>query len=111
MGKWLMMLCKICVIIYKHNQDSFAQQENDDIEQLLEVARDLSVDDTDDDPDDEPELFTSEIDITLPMGPTLLSDNALNEKIRSLNVQQRQIFDVINKWARDTVKICRQKRQ
>ena len=38
------------------------------------------------------------------MRATLLSDDVLNEKIRSLNVQQRQIFNVVNKWARDTVK-------
>ena len=84
----------------QNNQDSFAQQENDDVEQRLETVRDL----TPDDPDDEPELFTSEMGMTVPIRPTLLSDDALNEKIRSLNIQQRQIFDVVNKWARDTVK-------
>ena len=84
----------------QNNQDSFAQQENNDVEQLLETVRDL----TPDDPDDEPELFTSEMDITVPIRPTLLSDDALNEKIRSLNIQQRQMFDVVSKWARDTVK-------
>ena len=84
----------------QHSQDSFAQQENDDVEQLLESTRDLSSGD----PNDEPELFIPNIDLALPVRPTLLSDDILNEKIRSLNVQQRQIFDVLNKWARDTVK-------
>ena len=84
----------------RHNQDSYAQQENDDAEQLIQASRNLSAEDS----DDEPELFTSEINTTVPIQQTLLDDDTLNEKIRSLNVQQRQIFDVVNKWARDTVK-------
>ena len=35
--------------------------------------------------------------------PTL-SDSKLHEKIRSLNSQQRIVFEVVNKWARDYVK-------
>ena len=33
-----------------------------------------------------------------------MSDHDLNERIRSLNKNQRNIFDVINKWARDYFK-------
>ena len=34
----------------------------------------------------------------------VFQDSLINETIRSLNVKQRQVFDVIHKWARDYVK-------
>ena len=34
----------------------------------------------------------------------VLQDSLINENIRSFNVKQRQVFDVIHKWARDYVK-------
>ena len=37
-----------------------------------------------------------------PLTP-LISDEALGEKIRSLNKLQREIFDFVNKWARDQI--------
>ena len=33
-----------------------------------------------------------------------MPDSEINSKIRSLNTKQREIFEVINKWARDYVK-------
>ena len=101
MEKWLTALCKICKKNIRHNQDSYAQQENDDVEQSIQASRNLFADS---DSDDEPELFTSEINTTVPTQQILLDDDTLNEKICSLNVQQRQIFNVVNKWARETVK-------
>ena len=38
-----------------------------------------------------------------PLTP-LISDEALGEKIRSLNKLQREVFDFVNKWARDQIK-------
>ena len=34
----------------------------------------------------------------------VFQDSLINENIRSVNVKQRQVFDVIHKWARDYVK-------
>ena len=34
----------------------------------------------------------------------VFQDSLINENIRSLNVKQRQVFDVIHKWARDYAK-------
>ena len=82
----------------QYNQDSFAQQENDEVQQIMEATTDLI-----DDPEDEPEIF-SEMDVSHPVRFSLLNDDELNAKIRSLNSQQRKIFDVVNKWARDSVK-------
>ena len=82
----------------QHNQDSFAQQENDEVQQIMEATTDLI-----DDPEDEPEIF-SEMDVSHPVRFSLLNDDELNAKIRSLNSQQWKIFDVVNKWARDSVK-------
>ena len=39
-----------------------------------------------------------------PLTP-LISDEALGERIRSLNKLQRENFDFVNKWARDQIKI------
>ena len=36
---------------------------------------------------------------------TILSDNDINNKIRSLNFKQRQIFDFIYNWATSHVKV------
>ena len=38
--------------------------------------------------------------VTIP----LISDNEINSNFRSLNHKQRELFEVINKWARDCVK-------
>ena len=34
----------------------------------------------------------------------VFQDSLINEIIQSLNVKQRQVFDVIHKWARDYMK-------
>ena len=39
-----------------------------------------------------------------PLTP-LISDEALGERIKSLNKLQRENFDFVNKWARDQIKI------
>ena len=85
-----------------HNQDSYAQQENDEVENLLQAANELSSED----PEDEPVLFVQNENT----GPsnicniTLQTDSEINSMICSLNKIQRDIFDVVMKWARDYVK-------
>ena len=71
------------------NLDSFAQQENDEARQILEATNEL---------DQDPEESAEEMNTSVPQNTLVfMSDNNLNEKIRSLNIQQRSIFDVINK--------------
>ena len=84
-----------------NNLDSFSQQDNDEARQILEATNHLGQD-----PEESAEdVFSQEMNTSVPQNTLLfMSDNDLNEKIRSLNIQQRSIFDVVNKWARDYVK-------
>ena len=84
------------------NQDSYAQQENDEVETLIDTANALLSEDADDDTvlfDDNTNAIPS-----LPVFPTILPDDEINKMICSLNFKQRQIFDVIMKWSRDHIK-------
>ena len=81
-----------------NNPDSFAQQENDEVEQLLATTELLE------DSDDEGEIFPDENVTVSTSCPIFMPDEDLNKLVRSLNIKQRITFDVINKWARDFVK-------
>ena len=35
----------------------------------------------------------------------VIPDNNINESIRSLNMKQREVFNIIHKWSRDYIKI------
>ena len=91
------------------NQDSYAQQENDEVETLIDTANALS-----EDADDDAVLFDDIANaiVPLPVLPTILPDDEINKMICSLNFKQRQIFDVIMKWSRDHIKYlsCIQKK-
>ena len=77
-----------------HNPDSYAQQENDEVEDMLVPQ------DEDPDEDDSPEETGQ-----LPgNSAVLMIDTEVNSRIRSLNIKQREIYEVINKWARDYIK-------
>ena len=82
------------------NMDSYGQQENDEIEQgLLENNRQS---DSEEYEDNNPLLYPDSIS----SGNTsnILHDDDINAKIRSLNIKQRQIFDVVHGWAKDFMK-------
>ena len=44
------------------------------------------------------------IDLSIPQPYSLVSDDEVNANIQSLNVQQRQVFDFVYSWAKETVK-------
>ena len=80
------------------NIDSFGQQENDEINGPLNenLHNEEFV-------DDELTCNFPESGFSCSTHP-VFPDSLINENIRSLNVKQRQVFDVIHKWARDYVK-------
>ena len=80
------------------NIDSFGQQENDEINDPLNenLHNEEFV-------DDELTCNFPESGFSCSTHP-VFPDSLINENIRSLNVKQRQVFDVIHKWARDYVK-------
>ena len=43
------------------------------------------------------------IDLSIPQPYSLVSDDEVNANIQSLNVQQRQVFDFVYSWAKETV--------
>ena len=83
------------------DMDPHAQQENDEVEdELLEnnVSDEVHGDiDNDNSP--------LHADINSVMNNTnILHGDQINEKLRSLNIKQRQIFEVIYGWAKDFMK-------
>ena len=83
------------------NQNAYAQQENEEVMDLLndEINENL-------DEDDEHELPNGEQVENLPpasVHTTLLSEEELNSGIESLNTKQREIFDVVYTWAKKFV--------
>ena len=44
------------------------------------------------------------IDLSIPQPYSLVIDNEINANIQSLNVRQRQVFDFVYSWAKETVK-------
>jgi len=85
----------------RYNHDSYAQQENDEVTEILQVTDALLVD-----PDDEPVLFDeSEISPSTSFNTiSLKNDDEINTMISSLNEKQSQIFNVVMKWARNYIK-------
>ena len=84
-----------------HHQDSYAQQENDEIEEeLLNSVNDLPSEDPAGDAVVLDDSYTSIPSST----PIVLSDDELNTNIRSLNQKQREYFDIIYYWAKKFVK-------
>ena len=82
------------------NMNDFEQQEND--ETNAELHNDFADDGESEDENDDDD--TSQLRATIPMESILLPDVEINARIRSLNQQQREVFDVIHKWGRDFVK-------
>ena len=74
-----------------------AEQENEDVRD--EIIANATISDETDNNNYETFCGTQVTSLT-----PLISDEALGEKIRSLNKLQREIFDFVNKWARDQIK-------
>ena len=79
------------------NVDSFGQQENDEINDTLNENLH-----NEEFLDDELTCNFPESGFSCSTHP-VFQDSLINENIWSLNVKQRQVFDVIHKWARDYV--------
>ena len=80
------------------NQDSYANQENDEVEELLETVNALAEDPTED------AVVLDDTCVPSTTAPIIMSDNELNTKILSLNQKQREYFEVVYNWARRFVK-------
>ncbi|XP_066926174.1 uncharacterized protein [Clytia hemisphaerica] len=80
------------------NMNDFEQQENDEINEELQNTN------NEDESDEESNNRTPNLTAAIPMESILLPDNEINARIRSLNHQQREVFDVIHKWGRDFIK-------
>ena len=84
----------------QHNQDLYAQQENDEVNDMLQTANALLEEDLEDEA-----VVLDDHETLPPSNPVyVMTDDEINVKVRSLNSKQRMIFEVINKWARDLMK-------
>ena len=83
--------------------DPFSQQENENVEnELHEVELNKK---TETDYSDETGCSSNYPKAFSHFHTTILSDNEINSKIRSLKLKQRQIFDFIHNWAKFHVKV------
>uniref|UniRef100_A0A7M5V9S6 ATP-dependent DNA helicase n=2 Tax=Clytia hemisphaerica TaxID=252671 RepID=A0A7M5V9S6_9CNID len=82
------------------NMNDYEQQENDDTNAELQSRNQNNEDESEDESNND----TSGLRAAIPMESILLPDNEINVRIRSLNHQQREVFDIVHKWGRDFVK-------
>ena len=82
------------------NIDPFGQQENEETYAELDEGM---LDSEDEGNVEESETMSQGVDFGN-QGLQIVSDNVVNETIRSLNEKQRQVFDIVHKWARDYIK-------
>ena len=95
-----------------HNQDSYAQQENDEVEILIQTADSV----LSDYPEDEPVLFDEGENsggILQNNVTPIMNDEEINTTIGSLNKKQGETSDYIIRWARNHIEnlSCVQKGQ
>ena len=85
-----------------NKRDSYAQQENDEVSDIIQTTAQLL---DEEEQDDSVILDDDNIPGILPKNIIpVMSDDEINRNIRSLNVNQRMIFEVIKKWSRDHTK-------
>ena len=83
--------------------DPYGQQEKDEVtENIVDFSDDSDIDTfktTEFQPADlkNTNIFTNQLTV-------VLDDNVINKNIRSLNMQQREIFNLVHKWSRDFIK-------
>ena len=75
--------------------DAFAQQENEEVEDLL-CEQNLD--------EDEQEDTSTDLAGAISERPCVLLDDGINQQICSLNTKQREIFDTVLAWAKKFVK-------
>ena len=79
-------------------QDSYENQENDEVEELLETVNALAEDPTED------AVVLDDTCVPSTTAPIVMSDNQLNTNILSLNQKQREQFEIVYNSARRFVK-------
>ena len=85
------------------NMDPHGQQENDEItENMVDFPDNFDTDTLETTETQSADLgntnaFTNQVRV-------IPDDNVINKNIRSLNMQQREIFNFVHKWSRDFIK-------
>ena len=78
--------------------DPFSQQENDDVEnELIEINEQIEISGQVIDNRNNQTYLEA---VSSQLQATILSDNEINSKTRSLNLKQRQIFDFTFNWVK-----------
>ena len=86
------------------NPDSFSQHENDEVQaEVAAVINDMLEDESF--TADAVLLDDSSLNIPSYTAPVLIPDNEISSKIRSLNRKQRELFDMLQTWAKKSIKI------
>ena len=81
------------------NQDAFSQQENDQVDEQLLNSNEIESED----PANDAVILADTY--TVPnIASTVLSDEELNAKIRTLNLKQREYFQIVYNWSKRFVK-------
>ena len=85
------------------NMDQFGQQDNDETYeeqcQQLEQANADNYEEINSEIEDE--MYRTQINQSTSKQTPFLTDEMINEHIRSLNDARRKVFDVLHKWSRD----------
>ena len=85
--------------LFQPRTDTFAQQENDDVNDECQLG---DLDDEIENVDFEVNQSTSATPSRSQLNLNILTDDEINRLISTLNVKQREVFDVIISWARKT---------
>ena len=80
-----------------HNMDSFAQQENEETNEELELNNAQEV-------NEEGSSSDCNIDFSVTGSSSVPADSNVNSNICSLNRDQRNVSDTVHRWARNYVK-------
>ena len=85
--------------------DPYGQQENDEVNHYLTE----DIDDSGSEAFETMEAHSTDVGYNNLMSNKLpvISDNIINENIRSLNMKQREVFNFIYTWSRDYIKSLR----
>ena len=83
--------------------DPYGQQENDEVNHYLTE----DIDDSGSEAFETMEAHSTDVGYNNLMSNKLpvISDNIINENIRSLNMKQREVFSFTYKWSRGYIKI------
>ena len=85
------------------NMDQYGQKENDEVtENIVDFSDNSDTDTLETTETQSTELgnvnaFTNQLRV-------VPENNVINKNIRSLNMQQREIFNLVHKWSRDFIK-------